>query len=490
MNALSTFSRLSLVILCLGGLAPRASAQVAEPDPRSDDAFDVMNLLAARGLHKLEDERWNVYGQVTHISTLKLPYSARYTNLNGSPNSLSTGFEHSFTLTATLYAGLGLWKGAQLYAVPELISMHPLSGLKGLGSTIQDFELQKNGTPAPVLYLARAFLRQTIDLGGSPLAQSSDPLQLARRSARRRIVLTAGNLSVIDLFDKNAYAGDLRRQFFNMAFMTYAAFDFAADARGYAWGAALEAIYDDWAIRLGRFTPPKQPNQKALDFRIHKYYGDQLELEHSHTLRDHGGTVRLLAYRNHERMGRFDDASAALHEDPSKNAAACEVVPDGYASTNAAAPDLCWVRKPNVKWGAGLNLEQDLGHDVGLFARAMYADGKTEVYSYTSTDRSISMGVLAKGTAIGRPRDLVGLGYSAGFISKAHARYLSRGGIDGFIGDGALRRGAEQVSEVFYSLSLLSSVWASLDYQWLIHPAYNRDRGPVHILGARLHAEL
>ncbi|MFM2417662.1 MAG: hypothetical protein RL385_2385 [Pseudomonadota bacterium] len=489
MNVRAPLGRFALALLLLCALSSHALAQVAEPDPRSDDAFDIMNLLAARGLHNLEDERWNVYGQLTHISTLKLPFSAAYTNLNGSPNSLSTGFEHSFTLTATLYAGVRLWQGAQLYAVPEVISMHPLSGLKGLGSTIQDFELQKNGTPVPVVYLARAFLRQTIELGGPPLAQTSDPLQLGRRSTRRRIVLTAGNFSVIDVFDKNAYAGDLRRQFFNMAFMTYAAFDFAADARGYAWGAAIEVAYDDWSLRFGRFTPPKQPNQKALDFRVHKYYGDQLELEHSHTLRAHGGTLRLLAFRNRARMGRFSDALGALSQDPSMNAAACEEVPDGYASSNESAPDLCWVRRPNVKWGAGLNLEQDLGNDVGLFARAMYANGKTEVYSYTSTDRSLSIGVLAKGTAFGRPADLMGVGYSAGFISKSHARYLSRGGIDGFIGDGALRRGAEQVSEVFYSLSLLTSVWASLDYQWIVHPAYNRDRGPVHIVGGRLHAE-
>lgn len=65
-------------------------------------------------------------------------------------------------------------------------------------------------------------------------------MQLGTTVASRRLVVRFGNFSVIDFFDKNAYSGDLRRQFLNMAFMTYAAFDFTADARGYTWGTVAE----------------------------------------------------------------------------------------------------------------------------------------------------------------------------------------------------------------------------------------------------------
>ncbi|MDB4989854.1 MAG: carbohydrate porin [Myxococcaceae bacterium] len=469
-----------------------ARAQVSEPDPRTDDAFDFMNVLAAHKLHQLHDERWNAYGQVTYISSLKLPFDASYTNLNGTPNSLSPGLEHSFTATATLYMSLRLWHGGEAFFSPEVISMHPLSNLKGLGSSIQNFELQKNGSMVPTPYVPRLYVRHTFGLGGRQIEQDSNPLQLGRRLDSRRLTVTLGKLSVLDMFDKNAFAGDLRRQFFNMAFMTYGAFDFAADARGYAYAAVLEYNHDDWAVRFGHVTPPKRPNQKPLDLRFYKYYGDQLEVEHAHELWREHGVVRLLAYRNRENMGSFAHAVAALQHSPMKNAAACPITSEpssDYESTNATAPDLCWARKPSVKWGIGINVEQSLGYGVGFFARGMFSDGRTEVFSYTSTDRSLSLGLLAQGATWKRPRDVAGFGHAEGWISRAHARYLSLGGLDGFIGDGALSRGSERVTEVFYSVSILSSLWASVDYQHIATPAYNRARGPVDIFGVRAHAE-
>jgi high affinity Mn2+ porin len=480
--------------------AAPARAEVSEASGHADEAFDFMNLLARLGLHDLSDEAWNAYGQFTWISTYKLAFSAPYSNLHGSPNSLSTDRETSFTGTATLYLGLALWPGGEFYEVPELIAEKPLSNLKGLGSTIQDFELQKNGTATPTPYNSRIYVRHTIELGGGRVEQSSDPMQLGRVDDRRRIVLTAGNYSIIDFFDKNTFSGDLRQQFFNMAFLTYAAYDFAADARGYAWGGMAEVHYDDWVLRFGRFTPPKDPNQLPLDFRIYKYYGDQIELEHAHRLFGLDGAVRVLGYRNRENMGRFADAIAAYRADPATNNAASCAPPTNpsnfnYGSTNASAPDLCFVRKPNVKVGIGINVEQHISDDAGLFFRGMISDGQTEVYSYTSTDSSISTGALAKGSAWHRAGDTAGVGYGQGWISKIHAEYLGLGGVDGFIGDGKINQASEHVFEVFYSLNVgsprwaASPLWVSLDYQHIWNPAYNADRGPVDIVGARMHAE-
>ncbi len=474
-----------LLALCLAPLG--AAAGVTEPEARTEDAFDVKNVLADRGLHPLDDERWNAYGQLTWISSFKLPYAAAYTNLNGTNHSLSPNFEHSFTGTFTAYFGATLWKGAELYWVPEVISERPLTGLVGLGGVIQNFELQKQGAAAPTLYSSRFYLRQTFDLGGEVTVRDSDPMQLGGKVASRRLVLTVGNFSGLDFFDKNTFSGDLRRQFFNMAFLTYAAYDFAADARGYAWGAVAELYFDQWALRIARLTPPQHPNQLPLDFRFWQYYGDQLELEHQHTLFGRPGAVRLLGYRNQERMGRFDDAIAAFRTDPSQNAAGCTGF--SYDSPNPGAPDLCWVRKTNVKVGVGLNVEQAVYEDIGLFLRAMWSDGQTEVYSFTSADRSLSFGALAKGSLWGRPHDFAGIGYGVGWISKPHADYLKLGGVDGFIGDGSIRVAPESVLEVFYSYKLLSIVWLSADYQYISNPAYNADRGPLHIFGVRGHFE-
>src|SRR5262249_42182125 len=139
--------------------------------------------------------------------------------------------------------------------------------------------------------------------------------------------------------------------------------------------------------------------------------------------------------------------------------------------------------------GVGLNLEQFVYRDIGVFFRGMIADGHSEVYAFTSADASIALGSLARGSLWNRPKDFAGVGLGLGWISDSHAEYLSLGGIDGFIGDGRLNRATESIFEVFYSLNLLSSVWVSGDYQLISNPAYNADRGPVSILGARLHAE-
>lgn len=479
-------SRWLLVAAMAFATAP-ARAEVSEPSPRDDDQFDFMNVLARRGLHDLKDETWNAYGQLTYIASYKPRFSARYTNLGGTPRSLTTAPEHSFTGTLTLFLGARLWPGAEAYVVPELISMRPLSGLAGLGGAIQNAELQKNGGVTPQLYQSRAYVQQTIGLGGGRVERASDPMQLGTAVDGRRIVLRVGNFSIIDFFDKNTYAGDLRQQLLNMAFLTHSAYDFAADARGYAYGATAELVWDAFALRVGRMTPPHEPNQQSLDFRITEHYGDQAELEHRHRVLGQPGALRVLAFRNRENMGRFDEAVAQLRADPTRNATTCAGF--SYGSGNAAAPDLCWARRPNVKVGIGVSLEQQVARDVGVFFRGMIADGRTEVYSFMSNDRSLSFGATAKGAAWRRPADVTGAGVGVGWISREHADYLRLGGSDGFIGDGTISPAAETVLEAFYSVSVASSVWLSADLQHIVNPAYNADRGPVEVLGARVHAE-
>ena len=464
-----------------------ASAQAAPPGPHEDTANDFMNLLSHSGLHDIAHEAWNAYGQLTFIDHYKAPFSAPYTNANGSINSLVPTGEQSFTGTFTLFFGLKLWPGGEAYLVPEVIAERPLSQLRGIGSAIQNFELQKTGSEVPQLYRAQTYLRQTIGFGGDHVEKTSQPMQLGTVVDSRRLVLTVGNFTILDMFDRNSIAGDPRQRFSNMAFITYASWDFQSDARGYSWGGAAELFWDDWALRIGRITPPQNPNQLATDFRLYKYYGDQAELEHDHRLLGQDGAVRILAYRNRVDTGRFDDAIAAFQSDPSKNAAACTGF--SYSSGNAGAPDLCWVRRPNVKVGIGLNLEQHLTNDVGVFFRGMYSDGRSEVDAYNPADRSASVGAVAQGAMWHRPFDLAGLGGGVGWISQAHADYLAMGGVDGFIGDGHLRQAPEGVVEAFYSVNLLKAIWLTADYQHLWNPGFNADRGPVNIVGSRIHAE-
>jgi high affinity Mn2+ porin len=74
-------------------------------------------------------------------------------------------------------------------------------------------------------------------------------------------------------------------------------------------------------------------------------------------------------------------------------------------------------------------------------------------------------------------------------ISAPHIAYLNAGGLGILVGDGQLPHpGAEQILETYYSFPL-GPLRATVDYQFVVNPAYNRDRGPVSVLGTRLHAQ-
>jgi carbohydrate-selective porin OprB len=313
------------------------------------------------------------------------------------------------------------------------------------------------------------FLRQTWGLGGEEEQLESEPHQLAGMVDARRVVLTAGNLSALDIFDDNAYSHEPRQQFLNWALFTHGAWDFPADARGYSWGAALEYIAPGWGLRAGRFLQPRQSNGLQLNYSIANSYGDAIELERGYTLGAQPGRVRLLAFRNRANMGGYRDA--------------LDLTPPG------AEPDLAVTRRFRDKRGYGLNIEQSLSNSVGAFVRASRNDGEAETYAFTEIDRSLSGGVLIKGSAWGRMQDSVGLAVARNDLSQAHRDFLAAGGLGFFIGDGRLSYRPETILEAFYNLQLHRRVWLSLDLQRIANPAYNSDRGPVTVWGLRLHSE-
>ncbi|MDD5250802.1 MAG: carbohydrate porin [Rhodocyclaceae bacterium] len=413
--------------------------------------------------------------QSTYVWQRHGAFAAAYSG----PNSLSAQREpRSYTLTATAFMGARTWPGGELYFNPEMVSSQSLSDLHGLGA-MTNGEDQKGGGPNPTLYRARLFVRHTWGLGGGSEAVESAPNQLAGAVDKNRVVLTVGNFSVIDIFDNNAYAHDPRTQFLNWTIMTHGAFDFAADTRGYTSGAALEYYVGDWALRAGRFMQPRESNGLALDPDIFRHYGDQAEIERGYDLAGQPGKLRLLAFRNRARMGGFQDALDAWR-----------------AGGSVGVPAVAEVRTERAKTGFGVNLEQALSADLGAFLRASRNDGQSETYAFTEVERSLSGGASIKGTAWGRPGDVVGLGFVRNGLSAAHREYLANGGLGAFIGDGVPPAGlsdrydAEQVVEGYYSARVAKGIWVSLDYQRARNPGYNAERGPVNFVGARLHLEL
>lgn len=411
-------------------------------------------------------EIWNANFQATYIWQKKSSFDAPYTGAN----SLRNEAEHAYSFTATAFLGYRPWKGGELYFNPEAIQAVPFSELHGLAG-LTNGEQQKTSGPNPTWYRARLYLKQTFGFGGGADAVESGPNQLAGMVDKRRLVVTIGNLALVDLFDNNAYAKDPRSQFFNWAFFANGAYDFAADARGYTIGAAAEYYDDGWAVRIGRFEEPLESNGLPLDSQITKHHGDQIEVEHSHTIGDQPGKIRLLAFRNKAVMGRYADAMA-------------------LAASNGGVPDVTKVRKENAKVGYGFSAEQSLRSDIGIFARASWADGQTETYSFTEIERAISAGVAVKGDRWGRAKDTFGLALAQNGLDQIHRQYLSLGGIGAFIGDGRLSYRPERIVETYYNVNVGKSAWLAIGFQHIDNPAYNADRGPVNVSSVRLHAEL
>ena len=412
------------------------------------------------------DEQWNAKFQATYVWQRKAAFDAPYSGTN----SLAAARQKSYSFTATAALGVRPWAGGELYFNPEVAQGIPLSGLTGLGG-FTNGEIARTAGSNPTLYRARLFLRQTWGLGGAREKVESDANQLAGTVDRRRFVLTAGNLSLLDIFDDNVYSHDPRTQFLNWSLLTHGAYDFAADARGYTSGFALEYFHDDWAIRFGRFMQPRVPNQLALDYALFKNYGDQIEIERAHVLGGQPGKVRLLAYRNAANMSRFQDALER-------------------AAIVGGVPDINQVRfGRTARHGVGVNLEQALTGNVGLFGRAMWSDGKTETYAFTEIDTSASVGALIKGGAWGRAADSVGIAFARNGLSTVRRNYLAAGGLGFFIGDGRLNYRPETIFESYYSIGVSKNFWLSFDWQHIRNPAYNADRGPVNVGTVRLHTE-
>lgn len=447
-------------------------ASVAEEPSVAEEKSVVEKTSVAENTFIIEDqdsseEVWSAQFQTTYIGQKKPSFDAPYTGVN----SLRADAARAYSISATAFFGYRPWQGGELYLDPEMIQSVPFSNLRGLGGLSNSEQLENISSSSDLtFYLARLYLKQTFGFGHGHDTVESDENQLAGVVDKNRLVITLGKLSVIDIFENNAYGHDPRTQFLNGAFATHGSFDYAADARGYTLGAVAEYYFDDWAVRAGRFEEPRKSNGLGLDNQIMKHHGDQFEVEHSHTIDDQAGKVRLLAFRNQAIMGNFADAIA-------------------YANVHGGTPDVANVRRENSKIGYGISLEQNIESDAGVFARANWADGKTETYSFTEIENSMSIGTVVKGERWGRAKDTFGLAVAQNGLNKTHREYLKLGGLGAFIGDGQLNYQPERIVEAYYNIGLCKNAWLALGLQHINNPAYNADRGPVNFGTVRLHTE-
>ncbi len=415
------------------------------------------------GISPLAVDNWVVHGQTTFTEQYVPPFRASYSGTQSLESN--AGRE---TWDATLFIGHPLWKGAEVWINPEIDQGFGLTNTLGVAG-FPSGEAYKVGFTNPYLRLPRMFIRQTIDLGGDAQSVEEDINQLARSQTANRIVITVGKFGVPDIFDANSYSHDPHNDFLNWSLVETGTFDYAADAWGFTYGAAAEWYQGDWALRTGLFDLSIVPNSTELDPTFQQF---QLvyELEHRHSIGGQPGKVAVNGFLSRGRMGSFADAIA-------------------YAQQNGGVPNTADVRHYASRPGVSLVVEQQIVENVGVFARAGWADGNLEPYEFTDIDRTVAAGLSLKGKLWGRPDDTIGIAGVVNGISSQHIAYLNDGGLGIVVGDGQLPHpGPEQIIETYYRFPV-GSWQLTADYQFVQNPGYNRDRGPVSIIGARVRTQ-
>jgi len=411
---------------------------------------------------QVQPENWAIHAQGTLTWLLQPAFRSLYQG----PHSLNPAKTGRETVDVTLYAGSRPWPGGEIWINPEVDQGFGLSNTFGVAG-YPSGEAYKLGKSEPYFLVQRGFLRQTIDLDGEVEKLEPDLNQLGGLQTANRLVFTIGKYSIVDIFDTNRYAHDPRHDFLNWSIIDMGGFDYAANSWGYTYGGAAEWYQDWWTARAGLFDLSQMPNSAALS---HGFSQGQFvaELEERHALWDQPGKLKLLYWLTHGNLGTYLDAIA-------------------LGEAIGTTPSTGDVRRFRTKDGFGLNFEQQVAPDFGVFARASISQGNVEEVDFTDINQSISGGLSLTGSRWGRPDDTIGLAGVANRISHQGKLYLAAGGLGGIIGDGQLpNAGPEQILETYYRVALSDFAQFAFHYQFINHPAYNRDRGPGSVFALQL----
>ncbi len=415
-----------------------------------------------------ESDRWWISGQANFISqwhpAFHSPYQGR--------NSLSPEAQDASSLVLTLFTGLRLTNTAEVLCDVQETGGHGIGEALGLAG-FTNLDVVRNPTLSKAPYIARLMWHQIIPLGSEREPSLRAPLSLFSSLPARRLEIRFGKLGLADFFDFNTYGTDSNFQFLNWTVDNSGAYDYAADTRGFTYAAMFEYHDRHWAARFAEALMPKVANGIHLDADLARAHSENMEFEiHRVVFFKQEGILRLLAYINHANMGSYREAI------------------DNFRAGLTPVPEItAHPLQTTIKYGFGANFEQPFNDWLGIFGRWGWNEGRHESYAYTEVDETVLLGLGASGVRWGRKFDRAGLAFASNGISRDHQQYLALGGLGFLLGDGHLNYGRENIVETYYTLHAWRGAYPSFGFQYVDHPGYNRDRGPVLVPTLRLHLE-
>jgi hypothetical protein len=463
---------------------PKLLTSAAEvPNDREALRFFISILILAPGLLRAQagdaptgatsdqepfGNRFWVSVQGNFIRQQHRAFDAKYSG----PNSFLPDAQHATSRVETLYTGFQITKRLEILCDVESAGGAGLGNALGIAG-FTNLDVVRNPALSESPYVARVMLHYTIPLGKETTEATRNPLSLASKVPVRRLEFRLGKMSTVDFFDLNSIGSDSHLQFMNWATVNNGAFDYAADTRGYTYGLVMEYYDRFWAARFGEMLMPTVANGIQLDWNIARARGENFEVEyHTALIPRRAAVFRALGFVNHADMGSYRNAI------------------DGYLSAKDTVPDITLYRRQgNMKYGFGLNVEQELTSLSRVFGRLGWNDGANESFAYTEIDRTAEAGGDFRGKPWRRSQDKVGAAFVANGISGNHRRYLALGGQGFILGDGALRYRLEKIFEAYYTAHVWRGVSIAIDYQRVTNPGYNMDRGPAPVVSLRLHVE-
>ena len=459
-----------LVVTPMCAQQPGAPAQT--PDSQSADEGTQTMFPHPDGA------RYLVSGQANIIFQAHGPFHSPYEDTN----SLLSRGEYKTSLLGTFYLGYEVNKNPR-YATDGILDVESAGG-RGISEALglagfTNLDVVRNPNLGPAPYLSQYMIHQVIGFSDELVDADRSTVSLQTKLPVRRVELFVGRMGLPDFFDANSVGTDSHLQFLNWTVDNNGAWDYAANTRGYTDAAVGEYTDRDFTVRYGLAAMPTVANGIDLEYDLRKASGQNVELEYRQgpgvwipALRKRKGAVRILGFVNHANMGDYREQNIL------------------FAKGVTATPDItAHTPKPTMKYGVGWNFEQETSENARVYAQFGWNEGQHESYAYTEIDQTISVGGDYVMNRIGRPNDKIGLTFVSNAIKRDHQWYLAHGGLGFLLGDGRLNYAREDIVEAYYNYHAWKGVYYAFDEQFVAHPGYNNDRGPVMVESVRMHVD-